>query len=120
MKKIKCAIILIMVFLSVDLCLASSSYIESMSKTRRPDGYLFKINYQTTQEWTDGLILKLFCTFSKGAELSFTSAANSNLKKGWHKAEINISNTYRERYGYIKDYRVEMYSNGILISIKSM
>jgi hypothetical protein len=122
MRKIKYCIILILIlsFLGIDFCLAASSFIESISKIRKSDGYTFKINYQTTQEWTDCLILKLFCKFSKGAELSFTSAVCNNLKSGWHKSEIKIPNVYRERYGYIEDYRVEMYSNGILVSIKSM
>ena len=122
MTKIKYALILIVIslFLASDLCLASSCFIENMSKIRKSDGYTFKINYQTTQEWTDGLIFKLFCIFSKGAELSFTSSGYSNIKKGWHNTEIKIPNIYRDRYGYIRDYRVEMYLNGILVSIKGM
>jgi|SRR3989338_2559152 len=122
MRSVKHGLILVSIlfFLGADFCLASSSFIENISKIRKADGYVFKINYETTQEWTDGLILKLFCIFSKGAELSFTSAGYSNLKKGWHKTEIKIPDVYRDRYGYIKDYRVEMYSKGILVSIKSM
>lgn len=122
MHSVKCGLILalILFFLAADFCLASSSSIENISKIRTAKGYIFKINYETTQEWTDGLILKLFCSFSKGAELSFTSAGYSNLRKGWHKTEIKIPDVYRDRYGYIKDYRVEMYSKGILVSIKSM
>ncbi|MDP2920944.1 MAG: hypothetical protein Q8O12_01055 [Candidatus Omnitrophota bacterium] len=111
---------LVLFFIGSDLCLAASSFMENISKIRKSEGYMFKINYQTKQEWTDGILFKLFCTFSKGAELSFTSASYSNLKKGWHKTEIRIPNVYRDRYGYIKDYRVEMYSKGILVSIKSM
>ena len=110
----------ILFFLGTGSCLASSSFIENISKTRKANGYTFRINYETTQEWTDGLVFKLFCVFSKGAEFSFTSAGYSNLKKGWHKTEINVPDVYRDRYGYIKDYRVEMYSNGILVSMKSM
>ncbi len=122
MRKIRYALMLILIlsFLSIDLCLASGSSIQTISKIRKSDGYIFNINYQTTQKWTDGLVLKLFCTFSKGAELSFTSTGYNNLKKGLHKTEINISDVYRERYGYIKDYRVEMYSDGILVAMKSM
>jgi len=122
MYKIKYAVILvfIFVFLGADFCLASSSFIEDMSKIRKSDGYTFKISYKTTQEWTDGLMFKLFCVFNKGAELSFTSSGYGNLKKGWHKTEIKVPSVYRERYGYIRDYRVEMYSNGILVSIKSL
>lgn len=122
MRKIKCVVILVLIlsFLGIDFCLASSSFIQNISKIRKSDGYAFKINYETTQEWTDGLILKLFCVFSKGTELSFTSTVGNNLKSGWHKIEIKVPKVYRERYGYIKDYRVEMYSKGILVSIKSM
>lgn len=122
MRSVKRTLILLLIlfFLGADFCIASSSFIEKISKVRKSSGYMFKIDYCTTQEWTDGLIFKLFCAFSKGAELSFTSAGYSNLKSGWHKTEINIPNVYRERYGYINDYRVEMYSKGILVSIKSM
>ncbi|MDO8603143.1 MAG: hypothetical protein Q7O04_04790 [Candidatus Omnitrophota bacterium] len=122
MRKIKCVVILVLIlsFLGIDFCLAASSFIQNISKIRKSDGYAFKINYETTQEWTDGLILKLFCVFSKGAELSFTSTVGNNLKSGWHKIEIKVPKVYRERYGYVKDYRVEMYSKGILVSIKSM
>ena len=110
----------ILFFLGTGSCLASSSFIENISKVRKSSGYTFKVNYRTEQEWTDGLIYKLFCRFSKGGELSFISAGHNNLKSGWHKTEINIPNVYRERYGYIENYRVEMYSKGILVSIKSM
>jgi hypothetical protein len=122
MRSVKYTLILVAVlfFLGADFCLASSSFIENISKVRKSDSYTFKINYRTQQEWTDGLIFKLFCTFSKGVELSFTSSGYSNLKSGWHKTEIDIPRIYRERYGYIEDYRVEMYSNGILVSMKSM
>ncbi len=122
MRKIRHILIVIVIlfFLGADFCAASSSFIDSISKIRKSDGYTFKINYETTQEWTDGLILKLFCSFSKGSKLSFTSAGYSNLKKGWHKTEIKIPDVYRERHGYITDYRVELYANGILVSIKSM
>ncbi|MCX5692910.1 MAG: hypothetical protein NTX47_04400 [Candidatus Omnitrophica bacterium] len=122
MRSVKHALILVLIlfFLGVDFCLASSSFIENISKVRKSNGYTFKVNYRTQQKWTDGLVFKLFCTFSKGTELSFTSAGYNNLRNGWHETEINIPNVYRERYGYIDDYRVEMYSKGILVSIKSM
>lgn len=121
MYNIRRIIILIIAgILIAELSFASSSFIESISKIRKSDGYTFKINYQTTQEWTDGLVFKLFCTFSKGAELSFTSAGYNNIKKGWHDTEIKIPKVYRDRYGYIADYRIEMYYKGILVSIKSM
>lgn len=99
---------------------ASSSFIENLSKIRTSKGYVFKINYQTKDEWTDGLMFKLFCVFDKGAELSFTSTGHSNVKKGWHKTEIQVPRVYRDRYGYIKDYRVEMYQKGLLVSLKSL
>lgn len=102
------------------VCAAESAYIEHFTKIHKADGYLFKISYQTKDEWTDGIVFKLFCTFNKGGELSFTSAGYNNLKKGWHDTEIFIPKVYRERYGYIEDYRVEMYRKGILVSIKSM
>ena len=122
MRSVKYTLILISVlfFLGADFCLASSAFIENISKVRKSSGYTFKVNYRTQQEWTDGLVFKLFCKFSKGTEQAFVSAGHNNLKSGWHKTEINIPNVYRERYGYIEDYRVEMYSGGILVSIKSM
>lgn len=121
MRKAISILILIALFISFSgPIFASSSYIENLSKIRTARGYIFKINYQTTDEWTDGLVFKLFCSFNKGAELSFTSTGLNNIKKGWHKTEIQVPRVYRERYGYIKDYRLELYHNGILVSLKSM
>ena len=109
MRRVICILILVIFCLFfVAPAFASNSFIENLSKIRTSQGYIFKINYQTKDEWTDGLIFKLFCSFSKGAELSFTSAGLNNIKRGWHKTEIRIPKVYRERYGYIKDYRIEM------------
>ncbi|MEE8317468.1 MAG: hypothetical protein V3S13_00995 [Candidatus Omnitrophota bacterium] len=121
MHRVTCIVILATFFLFfIRPVFASSSFIENLSKTRTSHGYIFKINYQTKDEWTDGLIFKLFCSFSKGADLSFTSAGLNNIKRGWHKTEIRVPKVYRERYGYIKDYRIEMYHKGILVSLKSL
>lgn len=119
-KEIRIVILIILFLFFVRLSFAATSSIESLSKIRTSRGYIFKINYTTKGEWTDGLVFKLFCSFSKGNELSFTSAGMSNIRKGWHKAEIRVPKVYRDRYGYIKDYRVELYHNGILVSLKSM
>ena len=95
--------------------------IEGLSRIKTAKGYTFKISYRTEDEWTDGLVFKLFCTFSKhNEEISFTSVGHSNIKKGYHHTEINIPKVYRDRYGYIKFYRVELYHNGILVSLKSL
>ncbi len=121
MRKVVCVAILItLVFFFAASTSAATSFIESFSKIRTSRGYIFKINYQTKDQWTDGLIFKLFCSFSKGAELSFTSAGLNNIKKGWHKTKIRVPKVYRDRYGYIKDYRLEMYHKGILVSLKSL
>ncbi|MDP8230388.1 MAG: hypothetical protein P9L93_04705 [Candidatus Gorgyraea atricola] len=121
MRKVICISILVVFFLSFTCpSFAKSSFIESLSKIRTAKGYIFKVNYQTKEKWTDGLVFKLFCIFSKGAELSFTSSGQSNIKKGWHKTEIRVPMVYRERYGYIEDYRIELYHRGILLSLKSM
>jgi len=120
MYKILIIALIIFCLLLDGVSYAASSFIEHITKIRKSQGYIFKVNYQTEEEWTDGLILKLFCSFSKGAEFSFTSAGLNNIRRGWHETEISIPKVYRERYGYIRDYRVEMYSKGILVSIKSM
>jgi len=99
---------------------ASSLKIESLTKIRNSKGYIFKINYKTEDEWTDGLLFKLVCSFSKGVKLSFTSSGLNNIKRGWHKTEMRIQRVYRERYGYITDYRIEMYHKGMLVSIRSL
>ncbi len=114
-------LILVILFLSFACSTyATTSVIETISKIRSSKGYIFKINYTTKDEWTDGLVLKLFCSFSKGAELSFASSGLSNIKKGWHRTEIRVPRVYRDRYGYIKDYRLELYHKGILVSIRSL
>ena len=113
--------ILVILFLSfTHPTSAATSNIESLSKIRTSRCYIFKINYQTKDTWTDGLIFKLFCKFNKGAELSFTSSGLNNIRKGWHKTEIQVPKVYRERYGYIEDYRLEMYHKGILVSLRSL
>ncbi|MFC1667149.1 hypothetical protein ACFL0P_04735 [Candidatus Omnitrophota bacterium] len=99
---------------------ASSPFIGSLSKMRTSRGYIFKVTYKTEDKWTDRLVLKLFCSFNKGPELTFTSTGISNLKKGWHKTEIHVPKVYRDRYGYIKDYRLEMYHKGAFVSLKSL
>ncbi len=119
-KHIYIAILFISFVFFVCPTFALNSSIENLSKIRTSQGYIFKVNYTTKNEWTDGIVFKLFCSFSKGNELSFTSAGLSNVKKGWHKTEIQVPRVYRDRYGYITDYRMEMYRNGILVSIKSM
>lgn len=118
-KKTFIAIFSIFLFSALPAYSASSS-IESLSKIRTSHGYIFKINYTTEDEWTDGLVFKLFCSFSNGGELSFTSSGLNNIRKGWHKTEIEVPKVYRDRYGYITDYRIEMYHRGLLVSLKSM
>ncbi|MFH1854580.1 MAG: hypothetical protein ABH815_04635 [Candidatus Omnitrophota bacterium] len=118
-KKTFIAILLVLLFCALP-AYPSSSSIESLSKIRTSRSYIFKINYITDEEWTDGLVFKLFCSFSRGTELSFTSSGLNNLKKGWHKTEIQVPKVYRDRYGYITDYRIELYHKGILLSLKSM
>ena len=121
MRKAVCILMLFAVSVfSTPPTFAATSFIENLSKIRTSRGYIFKINYSTKDEWTDGLVFKLFCSFSKGNELSFTSAGINNIKRGWHKTEIHVPRVYRDRYGYISDYRIEMYRNGVLISMKSM
>lgn len=121
MRRIVCVLLIIVFFLSsTGLSFAGSVYIESFSKIRRSDGYIFKINYRTKDEWTDGLVFKVFCSFSKGVELSFTSSGLNNIRRGWHKTEIHIPKVYRDRYGYIDYYRAELYHKGTLIALKAM
>lgn len=119
-KAIRLLIVIILSVFTVLPSFASGSFIESLSRIRTAKGYIFKINYQTRDEWTDGLVFKLFCTFSKNVELSFTSAGLNNIRRGWHDTEIHVPKVYRDRYGYVKDYRIEMYQKGILVSLKSM
>ena len=119
-KDIYLAILLIFFVFFIHPAFAATSFIENLSKTRMSRGYIFRVNYTTKDEWTDGLVFKLFCSFSKGNELSFTSAGLNNIKRGWHKTDIRVPKVYRDRYGYISDYRIEMYRNGVLVSIKSM
>jgi len=119
-KTIRVVTILLIFFFIARPAFSGSSVIKSLSKIRTSKGYTFKINYQTKDEWTDGIIFKLFCSFSKGVELSFTSAGFNNIRKGWHKTEIKVPKVYRDRYGYIKDYRVDLYHSGALVSLRSM
>lgn len=118
--KRKISIFIILFLLLSELVIADSVTIEGVSKIRSSKGYTFTINYQTNQEWTDGLIFKLYCNFDRGENIVFSSGGLNNIKRGWHKVTVNIPNVYRERYGPIVDYRIELYHRGILAALRGM
>ncbi|MDP2920945.1 MAG: hypothetical protein Q8O12_01060 [Candidatus Omnitrophota bacterium] len=106
------------------LCSASDSFsnasaeIKSVMKVNRMGSYIMLINYQTHDEWTDGLIFKACCKFNEG-EIAFTSASLNNIPRGWHKTEVAIPEVIKKRYGSLREYRIELYCKGILLGIKT-
>jgi len=96
----------------------ASAEIKSVMKINRMGSYIMLINYQTHDEWTDGLIFKACCKFNEG-EIVFTSASLNNIPRGWHKTEVQIPEVMKKRYGSLREYRIEMYCKGVLVCIKS-
>ena len=81
--------------------------------------YIIVINYETYDTWTDNLLFKVYCKFKKG-EFTFTSATLNNISQGWHKTQIGISEVMKQRYGSLKEYKIELYCKGILIDVKNI
>ena len=97
---------------------AGSTEIRSIMKVNKMGNYILVINYETHETWTDNLIFKAHCKFNK-QEFTFTSASLDNISRGWHKAEIGIADVMRKRYGSLREYKVELYCNGILVDVKN-
>ncbi len=116
----KISIFTILLILLTDIGYGASVSVEGVSKIRGSKGYTFTINYQTSDEWTDGVIFKIFCKFNRREGIVFSSGGLNNIKKGWHKVTVNIPKVYRERYGPIVDYRIELYHKGILAALRGM
>lgn len=115
----------ILLFISVSLLysalessFAASAEIKNVLKINRMGTYIISINYETHDTWTDGLLFKVHCKFNEG-EFTFTSASLNNIQPGWHKTEIGIADVMKKRYGSLREYKIELYSKGILIDTKN-
>jgi len=96
---------------------ADSVAIKGAMKIQRMGGYVIFINYQTHDKWTDSLLFKVHCKFERG-EFTFTSSSLNNIEKGWHKTQIVISDVIKKRYGSLREYKIDLYENGVLIDTK--
>ncbi len=118
--KVKFFLFIILFFFFSGFVDAEPVSIEGANKIRSSKGYTFTINYQTKEEWTDGIIFRIYCRFDRGENIVFSSGGLSNIKKGWHKVTVNILKVYRERYGPIVDYRIELYHRGVLAALRGI
>jgi len=119
-KKTAILLSLVIVFLysAIENSFAASAEIRNVMKIQRMGGYVIVINYETHDTWADGLLFKMHCKFNT-EELTFVSSSLNNISQGWHKTEISISDVIKKRYGSLKEYKLELYSKGILIDTKS-
>ena len=113
------AIAVILLCSASEYSFASSAEIRNATKTQRMGCYIIVINYETYDTWTDNLLFKVYCKFKKG-EFTFTSATLNNISQGWHKTQIGISEVMKQRYGSLKEYKIELYCKGILIDVKNI
>ncbi|MFC1667148.1 hypothetical protein ACFL0P_04730 [Candidatus Omnitrophota bacterium] len=104
-------------FLHIKDSIAETVSIKNSMKIRRMGSYVILINYETREEWTDSLLFKVHCEFDK-KELTFTSSSLNNIKRGWHKTQVDIPNITKERYGPLRKYKIDLYKNGILVDTK--
>lgn len=109
---------LIILFLDLQVSHAESVSIKGAMKVHRMGGYVILITYETYDKWTDNLLFRVYCQFDEG-EFVFTSSSIDNLERGWHKTEVAISDVVKKRYGSLKEYKVELYRNGILVDTKN-
>ncbi|MFH1854581.1 MAG: hypothetical protein ABH815_04640 [Candidatus Omnitrophota bacterium] len=111
------AIILIVTYFSGYVC-ADPVSIKGTMKIHRMGGYVILINYETRDKWTDSVLFKVHCKFEEG-EFTFASSALNNLEKGWHKTEVTIGDVIKKRYGSMKEYKIDLYRDGILVDTKT-
>lgn len=102
----------------IEYASADSVSIKSSMKIHRMGGYVILINYETRDKWTDNLLFKVHCKFSEG-EFTFVSSSLNNIERGWHKTEISIADVIKKRYGSIREYRIDLYRDGILVDTRS-
>jgi len=98
-------------------CVADSVSIKGATKIHRMGGYVILINYETRDKWTDNLLFKVHCKFIEG-EFTFTSSLLNNVERGWHKTQITISDVMKKRYGSLREYKIDLYKNGLLIDTR--
>ena len=110
-------VIIASLFLHLQDCAADSVSIKGATKIHRMGGYVILINYQTRDRWTDRLLFKVHCKFAEG-EFTFTSSSLNNIERGWHKTQIAISKVIKKRYGSLREYKIELYKNGVLIDTR--
>ena len=101
-------------FLQLQYCVADTVSIKSATKVYRMGGYIILINYETCDEWTDGLLFKVHCKFEE-EKFTFVSSYLNNVERGWHKTEIAISDVMKKRYGSLRKYEIELYKKGLLV-----
>ncbi|MDP8230387.1 MAG: hypothetical protein P9L93_04700 [Candidatus Gorgyraea atricola] len=111
-------ILIVALFLETGICLAETVSIKGAMKIHKMGGYVILINYETRAKWTDNLLFKVHCKFQKG-EFTFVSSSLNNIQYGWHKTRITIADVIKKRYGSLREYKVELYKDNVLIATKS-
>lgn len=114
---INVVIVITVIFLYIQDSIADSVSIKGAMKIHRMDGYIILINYETRDKWTDNLLFKVHCKFRDG-EFTFVSSSLNNISRGWHKTQIAISHVIKKRYGSLREYKIDLYKNGILVDTK--
>ena len=111
-------ILVIALFLETGICFAEEVSIKGAMKIHRMGGYAILINYETRAKWTDNLLFKVHCKFQKG-EFTFVSSSLNNIQRGWHKIQIAIADVIKKRYGSLREYKVDLYKDDVLIATKT-
>ena len=109
---------ILLLFLSMQSALADPVSLKGAAKIHRKGGYIILINYETRDRSTDNLSFKVHCKFDKG-ELTVMSSSLDNIQRGWHKVELPISNVTRKQYGPLREYKIDLYRDGILVATKT-
>lgn len=122
-NKLQTLLISFLLITTITSCFVDKAWSDSVSikgsmKIHRMGGYVILINYETRDKWTDSLLFKVYCKFNDG-EFTFVSSNLNNLEKGWHKTEIAIGDVIKKRYGSLREYRIDLYRDGVLTDTRT-
>lgn len=118
----KCIVIatiaILFLFPSIQNAIADPVSIKGAAKMHKKGGYFILINYETRDRLTDDLFFKVRCKFDRG-EFTVMSSSLDNIQRGWHKVGLPISSVTKEKYGSLREYKIDLYRDGMLVATKS-
>lgn len=111
------AIISFFLFFYIGRAAAEVVSIKGVTKIHRNGSYIILINYETREKITGNIFFKVYCKFDK-EDFIYTSNSLNNIKRGMHKVKLPISYATKNKSGSLREYTIDLYRNGTLMSTK--